>query len=51
MLKTNTESVKGYKEMNIPYTLLSVEEKLEKFIHLSSGCRIYRSESSFSLLK
>ena len=26
MLKTNTESVKGYKEMNIPYTLLSAEE-------------------------
>lgn len=26
MLKTNTESVNGYKEMNIPYTLLSVEE-------------------------
>ncbi|KAA0966230.1 alpha/beta hydrolase [Sporosarcina sp. ANT_H38] len=26
MLKTNTESVKGYKEMNIPYTLLRAEE-------------------------
>ena len=26
MLKTNTESVKGYKEMNISYTLLRAEE-------------------------
>lgn len=29
MLKTNTESVKGYKKMNISYTLLSAEEGSE----------------------